>query len=144
MWMLVPEEDVSLVAYLIPKRVPTDNQIIGFNLSLPMGYINSAAYFCMKKNTIADLSNFTILEQHEDPPYHRIHNSTRREGRTNGSRRHHMFKPHDCTMRQGSHNFWISTYMTSSSSCRVSSVIITEWHDTFLLSLPCHNPHTPE
>ena len=69
MWMLVPEEDVLLVAYLIPKRVPTDNQIIGFNLSLPMGYINSAAYFCMKKNTIADLSNFTILERHEAPPH---------------------------------------------------------------------------
>ena len=35
-------EDIPLAAFLIPKKTPTNPQLFGFHLSLPMGYISSA------------------------------------------------------------------------------------------------------
>ena len=44
LWVLM--EDVSSVAFLFPKKNPTDPQLVIFHLSLPMGYIDSSVYFC--------------------------------------------------------------------------------------------------
>ena len=42
MRLWVQMEYVLSVAFLIPKKIPTDPQLVGFYLSLPMGYIDSA------------------------------------------------------------------------------------------------------
>ena len=44
LWVLM--EDASSVAFLFPKKNPTDPQLVIFHLSLPMGYIDSSVYFC--------------------------------------------------------------------------------------------------
>ena len=60
MWLWVGMEDVPSVAFFIPKKTPSDTQLVGFHFSLPMGYISSAPYFCMAMDTVAELANEAI------------------------------------------------------------------------------------
>ena len=32
-------KDIPLVAFLVPKATPDEDQIVGFHLSIPMGYV---------------------------------------------------------------------------------------------------------
>ena len=43
----VQMEDVLSLALLILKKNPSDPHMVGFYLSLPMGCVDSAPYFCM-------------------------------------------------------------------------------------------------
>ena len=61
----VSMEDVPSVNYLIPKKTPRDTQLVGFHLSLPMSYIDSALYFCMATETVADLANEAISQREQ-------------------------------------------------------------------------------
>ena len=58
LWMRM--EDVLSVAFLILKNNTRDKHLVVFHLSLPMGYIDSAPYFCMETEILAELSNETI------------------------------------------------------------------------------------
>ena len=49
MRLWVRMEYVPSVTFLIPKNTPRDTQMVGFHLSLTMGYINSSPYFCMAR-----------------------------------------------------------------------------------------------
>ena len=49
MRLWVRMEDVWCVTFLIPKKNPSNTHMVVFHLSLPMGYINSAPYFCMSE-----------------------------------------------------------------------------------------------
>ena len=42
-------EDTPSVAFLVPRNNPTDKQLVCFHLSVPMGYVDSAPFFCMSK-----------------------------------------------------------------------------------------------
>ena len=53
-------DDVPSVAFLIPKKTPSDTQLVGFHHSVPMGYINSAPYYCMAMETVSNLANKAI------------------------------------------------------------------------------------
>ena len=53
-------KDALSLTFLIPKNHPTDTQLIGFHLDLPMGYIDSAALFCDKTETATEMSNNAI------------------------------------------------------------------------------------
>ena len=53
-------EDVPSISLLLPKKNTSDTQLVGFHLSLPMGYIDSAPYFCMATDTVTDIANETI------------------------------------------------------------------------------------
>ena len=57
MRLWVSMEDVPSVAFLIPKKDPSNPLLVGFHLSLPMGYIDSAPYFCMVTEKISNLVN---------------------------------------------------------------------------------------
>ena len=57
MRLWVRMEDALSVAFLIPKKTSSYTHQVGFHLSLPMGYIDSAPYFCMATETVADLEN---------------------------------------------------------------------------------------
>ena len=41
MGLWVRMEDIPSVDFLIPKKNPRNLQLVGFNLSLPMGYVDS-------------------------------------------------------------------------------------------------------
>ena len=40
-------EDTPSVAFLVMRKKPTDEQVVGFHLALLMGYVDSAPFFCM-------------------------------------------------------------------------------------------------
>ena len=42
----VRTEDIPSVAFLIPKETADKEQLVGFHLSIAMGYMESAAFFC--------------------------------------------------------------------------------------------------
>ena len=69
MRLWVRMEDVPSVAFLIPKNTPSDTQLVGFHLSLPMGYVDSAPYFCMAMETVANLTN-KVISQREQTDKH--------------------------------------------------------------------------
>ena len=46
-----------------PIKKPSDTQLVGFHLSLPMGYVDNAPYFCMTTETVADLANKAISQR---------------------------------------------------------------------------------
>ena len=52
--------DVQYDAFLIPKKNPSDQHLVGFLLTIPMGYIDSAPYYCMAVDTLAELENKAI------------------------------------------------------------------------------------
>ena len=56
-------EDVLFVTFLIPKKNPSKPQMVGFHLFLPMGYVDSAPYFSMLIETVAELTNKSITQQ---------------------------------------------------------------------------------
>ena len=45
MRLWVKMEDVPSVAFLIPKKNPSDTQLVEFHISLPMGYVYNTLYF---------------------------------------------------------------------------------------------------
>ena len=51
-WIQV--EDVPSFAFLILKETATEEQIFGFHLSIPMGYMESVAFFCTATETVKD------------------------------------------------------------------------------------------
>ena len=53
------------VTFLIPKKTPSNTQLVVFHLSLPMRYINSAPYFCMATEMVADLVNDAIYHREQ-------------------------------------------------------------------------------
>ena len=63
MRLWVRMKDVPSVAFLIPKKSPSDTQLVGFHLSLPIGYINSDPYFCMTTEMVDDLTNQAISQR---------------------------------------------------------------------------------
>ena len=60
MRLWVRMEDILSVAFLIPNNTPSNKQMVLFHLSLPMSYVDSAPYFCMEMETVADLANKAI------------------------------------------------------------------------------------
>ena len=50
-------EDVPKLAFVVPPHVDDAEPLIGFHLSLPMGYVESAQYFCATIETVADMVN---------------------------------------------------------------------------------------
>ena len=53
-------EDAPSITFLIIRRTPSKSQLVGFHLSLPMVYVDSAPYFCMANKTVSDLANVTL------------------------------------------------------------------------------------
>ena len=68
MQLWVRLEYTPSVAFLVPQKKPTDNQLVGFHLSLPMGYMGSAPFFYMSTETIVDMANASMGDCHHAPP----------------------------------------------------------------------------
>ena len=55
--------------FLLHKKSPEDKQLVGFHLSLPMGYVDITPYFCMSTETIAYITNAAMDGRHTSPPH---------------------------------------------------------------------------
>ena len=61
------------MALLVPKATPDEEQLVGFHLSIPMGYVESAAFFCATTETVKDRALDTVSMRHTAPPHHLEH-----------------------------------------------------------------------
>ena len=63
MRLLVRMEEVPSVAFLFPKKKTSNTQLVGFHLSLPMGYVYNAPCVFMATDTVADLTKEAISQR---------------------------------------------------------------------------------
>ena len=52
------------------KATPEENQLVGFHLSITMGYVESAALFCATTETVKDRTLDSLSTRHNTPPHH--------------------------------------------------------------------------
>ena len=57
------------MVFLVLKIQPKDENIVGFHLSLPVKFLDSAPYFCVANDMIADIVNASMANHHITPPY---------------------------------------------------------------------------
>ena len=63
-------EDIPLVVFLVPKATPDGDRLVGFHLSIPMGYVESSAFFCATIETVKDRALDTLYMRQTAPPHH--------------------------------------------------------------------------
>ena len=63
-------EDIPSIAFLVPKATPNGDQQVGFHLSIPMGYVESPAFFCATTKTVKDRTLDTLSTRHTAPSHH--------------------------------------------------------------------------
>ena len=78
-------EDIPSVAFLVPKATPDEDQLVGFHLSISMGYVESAAFFCATTETVKDRTLDTLSTRHTAPPHH-LENLAKKNARNHGKR----------------------------------------------------------
>ena len=61
-------EDTTSTAFLLPKLNSDDEQLVGLHLSLPVGFVDSAPYFCMATEAVTDLANQYMPVRNTAPP----------------------------------------------------------------------------
>ena len=65
-WLL--PRDIPKLGVTFPT-LPGEPQLIAFPLTLPMGWVASAPYFCAATKTIADLANQAYQDASQAPPH---------------------------------------------------------------------------
>lgn len=73
MRVYVQPEDVPWLAFLVSPHPGDVEPLVGFHLSVPMGYIESASLFCCTTETVADLANHAWSTVN-DAPLNRLDN----------------------------------------------------------------------
>ena len=63
-------DDIPLVAFLVPKATPDEDQLVGFHLSIPVGYVESVVFFCATTETVKDRELDTLSMRHTAPAHH--------------------------------------------------------------------------
>ena len=58
------------MALLVTKATPDEDQLIGSHISIPMEYVESAAFFCATTETVKDSAIDTLSTRHTAPPHH--------------------------------------------------------------------------
>ena len=58
------------MALLVPKSTPEEDQLVGFHLSIPIGYVESAAFLCATTETVKDHTLDTLYTRHNASPHH--------------------------------------------------------------------------
>mmetsp|Transcript_18603 Transcript_18603/g.38903 ORF Transcript_18603/g.38903 Transcript_18603/m.38903 type:complete len:149 (+) Transcript_18603:798-1244(+) len=62
-------EDVPRLGFMVPPILFDAEPLVGFHLSLPMGYVDSAQFFCITTKTVADITNASWEAMHRHPPH---------------------------------------------------------------------------
>ena len=63
-------EDIISLVFLVPKATPEEEQLVGFHLSIPMGYVESVAFFYATAETVKEGALVTLSMRHNAPPHH--------------------------------------------------------------------------
>ena len=63
-------EEIPSVAFLVPKATLEEDKLVGFHLSIPMGYIKYADFFCATTEMVKDHTYDTLCMRHTTPTYH--------------------------------------------------------------------------
>ena len=63
-------KDIPLVELLVPKATTNEEQLARFHLSIPMGYVESVAFFCATTERVKDQALETLSMHHTAPPHH--------------------------------------------------------------------------
>ena len=66
-WIL--PEDLSKLAFVIPLHLADDDTLIRFHPSLPMGYMDSALYFCCVSEMVVEIANMRWAVAANTPPH---------------------------------------------------------------------------
>ena len=66
----VHHENIPSVKCLVPKSKPEEDQLVGFHLSIPIGYVESATLFCATTKTIKYWTLETLPMRNTVPPRH--------------------------------------------------------------------------
>ena len=64
-------EDLLQIDFPLPLYLSDRNTLVGFHLSISMGYMDSAQYFCCISKTVADLANM-IWEAPTNTAHHSL------------------------------------------------------------------------
>ena len=67
LWVRV--KDTPATAFNIPKNKEGDEQLIGFQLAVPMDFRDSAPFLCMSTEKVTVMENATMLGQSVAPPH---------------------------------------------------------------------------
>ena len=63
-------ENIPSVDFLVLKSKLEEDQLVGFHLSIPMGYVESATLFCATTKNAKDLALDTLPTRNKAPPRH--------------------------------------------------------------------------
>ena len=61
MWLWVHVEDTPVTDFFIPSKNKGDEQFVSFHLSPPIGFCDSAPFFCTSMEAVIYMENNTIL-----------------------------------------------------------------------------------
>ena len=62
-------KEIPSVSFLVPKATPEEDQLVGFHLSIPMGYVESAAFLCATTETVKDRKLDTLSTRQNVLPH---------------------------------------------------------------------------
>ena len=62
-------KEITYVALLITKEQKEEDNIVGLNLSIPMGYVEFSTLFCAETETFKVMVNNTMASRHEAPKH---------------------------------------------------------------------------
>ena len=63
-------EDIPSVAFPVTKSTPEEYQLVGFHLSILLGYVESAAFLCATSETVKNRTLDTLSTRHTALPHH--------------------------------------------------------------------------
>ena len=69
MQIWVVSEGFPSISFLIPKETADEEQLLGFHLSIPIGYMYYAAFFCMATETVKERTLANLDSQSQAPPH---------------------------------------------------------------------------
>ena len=69
MQLWVRLEDTPSVSFLVPRNKPTDKQLVGFHLCLPIGLVEITPFLCISTETITDMANVAMGDRHHTPSH---------------------------------------------------------------------------
>ena len=62
-------EDIHSFEFFVPNAIPEEEQLVGFQLSIPMGYVEYTAFFCATTETV-NYRALGTLPQRNTAPQH--------------------------------------------------------------------------
>ena len=63
-------EEIPSVEFIVPEATLKEDKLVGFHLSIPMGYVKYANFFCAITKMVKERTYDTLCMRHTMPLYH--------------------------------------------------------------------------